>query len=80
MAKSRRNNSEIVTQNVFTALNYKLMGIGIAAIFIGFVLMAWENKYDGFVSLFIAPPILMFGFAEIIYAIMKVDSSEEVQN
>lgn len=77
MAKAQRNSTEKVNENVFTLLNYKLMGIGIACIFIGFVIMAWENQYDGFLSLYIAPPILMFGFAEIIYAIMKVDPEKK---
>lgn len=59
-------------QMLFSALNYKLIGLGLAFIFGGFIAMYVEHEIEGFVSLYVAPLLILFGFFEIIYAIMKV--------
>jgi uncharacterized membrane protein HdeD (DUF308 family) len=56
---------------VFTKENYILLAIGIALICIGFLIMYLENEIDGFISLYISPVLIVGGFAEIVYAIMK---------
>lgn len=56
---------------VFTKENYILLLIGIALIFIGFVMMYLENEIDGFISLYVSPVLIVGGFSEIVYAIMK---------
>lgn len=55
---------------VFTRRNYQLMVLGLVMITVGYVIMRWENEVDGFISLYIAPVILLAGYLEIIYAIM----------
>ena len=50
--------------------NYTLMAIGVLAIVTGFALMRIENEVDGFVSLYVAPVIILGGYLEIIYAIL----------
>jgi uncharacterized membrane protein HdeD (DUF308 family) len=55
---------------VFTRHNYILMLAGIAAVVIGYVIMRMENEVDGFISLYVAPLLILGGYLEIIYAIM----------
>ena len=50
--------------------NYTLMAIGVLAIVIGYALMRIDNEVDGFMSLYIAPLIILGGYLEIIYAIL----------
>jgi len=55
---------------VFTRKNYVLLLSGLAMIVVGYIIMRMENEVDGFISLYIAPIILLAGYLEIIYAIM----------
>lgn len=55
---------------VFTRKNYILLLSGLAMIVVGYVIMRMENEVDGFISLYIAPIILLAGYLEIIYAVM----------
>lgn len=58
--------------------NYQLLGIGVAAIALGFLLMYMESALDGFISLYVSPLLLMGGYAEIIYALLwRPDGAEE---
>ena len=36
----------------------------------GYVIMRMENEMDGFISLYVAPLILLAGYLEVIYAIL----------
>lgn len=65
---------------VFGKENYLLVAFGVVLIFVGFLLMYFENEIDGFISLFISPVLIVGGFAEIVYAIMKksVDEYSEI--
>lgn len=55
---------------VFTRRNYTLLLLGVLAIVVGFSAMRIENDVDGFISLYIAPLIILAGYLEIIYAIL----------
>ena len=74
--KSRRNRGSRSRQvrkrgvMVFTRKNYILLLSGLAMIVVGYVIMRMENEVDGFISLYIAPIILLAGYLEIIYAVM----------
>ena len=50
--------------------NYVLLLIGIAVIVAGYVMMRMENEVDGFISLYVAPLLILGGYLEIIYAIL----------
>ena len=50
--------------------NYQLIAVGVCAIIIGYTLMAVEGEIDGWLSLYVAPLILIFGYLEIIYALL----------
>ncbi len=57
----------------FTRMNYILLAVGVAIIILGFFLMSLDDFVDATkfsVSLYIAPIVVISGFAEIIYAIM----------
>jgi hypothetical protein len=58
---------------LFTALNYKLLGLGILLVIIGFTAMRIENEVYGFVSLYISPVVILGGYIVVIYAILKRD-------
>ncbi|MBT8401144.1 MAG: DUF3098 domain-containing protein, partial [Rhodothermia bacterium] len=55
---------------VFTRRNYVLMVVGVALIVVGYVIMRVDNQVDGFLSLYLAPLIILGGYLEIIYAIL----------
>lgn len=55
---------------VFTRRNYTLLFIGLALVVSGYVIMRLENEVDGFISLYVAPLLILGGYLEIMYAIM----------
>jgi len=55
---------------VFQRRNYLLLILGIALVVVGYVVMRMENEVDGFISLYVAPLMILGGYLEIIYAIM----------
>lgn len=67
---------------VFTRRNYVLLIAGVLAVIVGYALMAIENELYGFLSLYVAPLIILGGYLEIIYAILwrppegRISSSE----
>jgi hypothetical protein len=58
---------------LFTAWNYKLMGIGVIFILFGFTIMRIENEVYGFISLYISPVIILSGYIVVIFSILKKD-------
>lgn len=73
----------------FARENYKLLIIGVAIIFIGFILMIGGSsddpnvfKYEeifSFRRITLAPLLTIFGFIFIIYAIMKKPSDIDIK-
>ncbi|MEX0823466.1 MAG: DUF3098 domain-containing protein [Balneolaceae bacterium] len=61
----------------FSALNYKLMGLGVLLIFVGFTVMRLENEVYGFISLYISPVVILSGYITVIVAILKRDHKIE---
>ena len=70
-AKKRKKDDQKPT--LFTPLNYKLMGLGLLFLVIGFTAMRIENEVHGFVSLYISPVVIIAGYATVLYAILKRD-------
>ena len=62
---------------VFQRGNYLLLLLGIAMIIIGYVMMRTENEVDGFISLYVAPLIILGGYLEVIYAILWKPKKQE---
>lgn len=62
---------------LFTPLNYKLMGLGLLLLIIGFTAMRIENEVHGFISLYVSPVVIIAGYATVIYAILKRDHKIE---
>lgn len=55
---------------IFTRRNYILIIAGVLAVVVGYALMAIENELYGFLSLYVAPIIILGGYLEIIYGIL----------
>lgn len=55
---------------VFSMYNYKLILAGVALIVAGFTAMAIEDQWNGFISLYVSPILIVAGFAELVWAIM----------
>lgn len=70
--KSSRNTKETKPM-LLTPLNYKLMGLGVLLVIIGFTAMRIENEVYGFVSLYISPVLILTGYIVVIYSILKKD-------
>lgn len=67
-AKRRRKEKKPM---VFSALNYKILAVGVLLVIIGFTIMRLENEVYGFISLYIAPVIIMGGYITVVFAILK---------
>lgn len=77
-AKSRKKHTRKETKPMlFTPLNFKLMGIGVFLIILGFAVMRIENEVYGFISLYISPVVILSGYLIVIYAILKKDHKIE---
>lgn len=63
----------------FTALNYKILGIGVLLIAVGFTVMRLENEVYGFISLYIAPVVILAGYVVVAISILKRDK-EVIEN
>jgi len=72
MSKKRKQRQDSKPM-LFTPLNYKLLGLGVLLVFIGFTIMRLENEVYGFISLYISPVLLLAGYAVVVYAILKRD-------
>jgi uncharacterized membrane protein HdeD (DUF308 family) len=82
MAKriSASKSPEIQKTMVFGKENYVLLAIGVISIVVGFSIMYLENEIDGFISLYVSPLLIVGGFAEIVYAIMKKPAATSSDN
>lgn len=58
---------------LFSGLNYKLMGVGVILVIVGFTAMYLENEVHGLISLYISPILILGGYITIIFAILKRD-------
>ena len=63
---------------VFTRQNYLLLVGGLFLIVFGYAIMRMENEVDGFISLYVAPLLILGGYLEIIYAILWRPKKKEV--
>ncbi len=61
---------------VFERRNYVLLLLGLGVVILGYVMMRMENEVDGFISLYVAPLLILGGYVEIIYAILWRPKSE----
>ena len=62
---------------LFGRRNYILLAVGVLMVALGFALMRIENEFLGFISLWVAPLIILGGYAEIFYAIMWKPTSDD---
>ncbi|WP_176719442.1 DUF3098 domain-containing protein [Rhodohalobacter halophilus] len=72
MSRKRKQRKESKPM-LFTPLNYKLLGVGVMLVIIGFTIMRIENEVYGFISLYISPILLLTGYGIVVYAILKRD-------
>ncbi len=56
---------------LFDRQNYVLLLLGVLAVVIGYAAMRIENEVDGFISLYVAPLLILGGYLEIVYAILR---------
>ena len=69
-SKRRSRGPRRSAQMLFSQRNYVLLGLGVLMITVGYIIMRLENEVEGFISLYVAPVILVAGYLEIIYAIL----------
>ncbi len=65
------------TRMVFRRKNYVLLLLGIAMVALGYAMMRIENEVDGFISLYVAPLLILGGYLEIIWAILVRPAAAE---
>lgn len=72
-AKKSNKSTKETKPMLFTPLNYKLMGIGVLLVILGFTAMRIENEVYGLISLYISPVVILTGYITVIYSILKKD-------
>jgi hypothetical protein len=75
MAKaSRRRSTRSTTRSkarmVFARTNYLILLASVALVVVGYTIMRLENEVDGFVSLYVAPILILGGYLGVIAAIL----------
>lgn len=76
--RQTRRNAEMV----FSRRNYQLLLLGVAVVVVGYVIMRLDNQVEGFLSLYLAPLLILGGYLEIVYAILwrpKDDATEAAE-
>ncbi len=75
MAKATRTPRRAATRKparlVFDRTNYVILGACVALIVVGYTLMRVENAVDGFLSLYVAPLMILGGYLGVIVAILR---------
>ncbi len=79
MAVNRRKKQKNHKPMAFSALNYKILGLGVLLIVIGFTAMRLENEVYGIISLYISPIVIMGGYITVIVAILKREEPKAAQ-
>ena len=72
-AKKSKRSIKVTKPMLLTPLNYKLMGLGVLLVIIGFTAMRIENEVYGIISLYISPIVILTGYIVVIYSILKKD-------
>ncbi|TDI73032.1 MAG: DUF3098 domain-containing protein [Bacteroidetes bacterium] len=62
---------------VFVRKNYLLLLLGLGLVIVGYVIMRLENEVDGFISLYVAPLLILGGYLEVMYAIFYREKEPE---
>lgn len=75
-ARRRTRTPRRQARMVFDRTNYLLLGLCIALVVIGFTAMRIENEVDGFVSLVVAPLLVLGGYLGVIAAILRRPKDE----
>lgn len=65
-SKQNKANSNLL----FSSYNYKILGVGILLVIIGFTAMYLENEVEGFISLFISPILIVAGYITVLFSII----------
>jgi len=76
MPSARRKRKIKKDPMLFGPLNYRILGVGVLLVIIGFTAMYIENEFKGFISLYISPIVIMSGYVTVIFAILKKDLSK----
>ncbi len=65
---------------IFESRNYVLLLIGVLLIVTGFTAMYLESEFEGFISLYVSPILIVGGYAEIVYALLWWPDEEDDLN
>lgn len=71
MTAKKERKSKVKKPMLFSALNYKLMGLGVLLVVAGFTAMYLENEVYGILSLYISPVVILAGYLTVMIAILK---------
>lgn len=73
MARPTRSKSRSVDAGdpLLSAANYKLLGLALALLALGYGGMYIENEFKGVYSLYVAPILLLAGYLLVAFGIMK---------
>lgn len=75
-ATARRRPAARQARLVFGRQNYLLLLLCVVLVVVGYTAMRIENEVDGFVSLYVAPLLILAGYLGVIYAILHRPKEE----
>jgi len=81
MAKSSKKASgkSSAQPMLFSGFNYKILSVALLLVAVGFTAMYLENEVKGFISLYISPILIVFGYVIVIFSILKHETPHKSQ-
>jgi len=76
MPKSSKRKNERASALLFEKHNYVLILAGLFLIVVGFTAMYLEGQFEGFISLYLSPIVILAGYAVVGYGIMWTPEEE----
>lgn len=70
-ASSKTGLKGLHTEMLFGRQNYVLLALGVLLIVAGFTIMRIENEVYGFISLYVAPLVILGGYITVIFSVLK---------
>jgi hypothetical protein len=77
--KKRVQHNQESRPMIWSANNYKLFGLALGFLAVGFGGMYIENSFMGWFSLYVSPLLLVSGFVTVVFAVMKNFSDDPEQ-
>lgn len=78
--RSSRRSAPRKSTLVLDRRNYTLIAIGVLLVVVGFVIMRMDNQVEGFISLYVAPLVIIAGYVGVGYGVVSKGASRRAES